>query len=97
MKEKQLQSFEEQLAVSQAEAENERGRLNTLIQRLENTLLQQGSEVSTATHPTHRYILLFFIVVVDAFDSQLMTYPGLNSLGEWRFLGSLPSPMPLFT
>ncbi|XP_063859790.1 fas-binding factor 1 homolog isoform X2 [Scylla paramamosain] len=45
MKEKQLQDFEGQLAASRAEAENERGRLNTLIHRLENTLLQQGSEV----------------------------------------------------
>ncbi len=46
MKEKQLQDFEEQLVVSRAEAESERGRLNALIHRLENTLLQQGSEAA---------------------------------------------------
>ncbi|KAG7158759.1 Fas-binding factor 1-like [Homarus americanus] len=45
MKEKQLQEFEAQLATSRAESEGERNRLNTLIQRLENTLMQQGSEV----------------------------------------------------
>ncbi|XP_071550692.1 uncharacterized protein [Panulirus ornatus] len=45
MKEKQLVDFEAQLAASRAEAESERARLNTLIQRLENTLVQQGSEV----------------------------------------------------
>ncbi|KAK8743552.1 hypothetical protein OTU49_001127 [Cherax quadricarinatus] len=45
MKEKQLQEFEAQLAASRAESENERSRLNTLIQRLESTLMLQGSEV----------------------------------------------------
>lgn len=45
IKEKQLLDFEAQLAASRAEAESERVRLNTLIQRLESTLVQQGSEV----------------------------------------------------
>ncbi|XP_047474012.1 fas-binding factor 1 homolog [Penaeus chinensis] len=45
IKEKQLQDFEAQLAATQAENESERGRLNALIHRLENTLVQQGSEV----------------------------------------------------
>lgn len=46
IKEKQLHDFEAQLAATQAENESERGRLNALIHRLENTLVQQGSEVS---------------------------------------------------
>ncbi|ROT69356.1 putative beta-transducin [Penaeus vannamei] len=45
IKEKQLHDFEAQLAATQAENESERGRLNALIHRLENTLVQQGSEV----------------------------------------------------
>ncbi|KAK3868663.1 hypothetical protein Pcinc_025963 [Petrolisthes cinctipes] len=45
MKEKQLQDFERELSASRAETESERGRLNALINRLENTLVQQGSEV----------------------------------------------------
>ncbi|XP_042859747.1 fas-binding factor 1 homolog isoform X2 [Penaeus japonicus] len=45
IKEKQLKDFEAQLSAAQAENGSERGRLNTLIHRLENTLIQQGSEV----------------------------------------------------
>ncbi|KAK4326029.1 hypothetical protein Pmani_003452 [Petrolisthes manimaculis] len=45
MKEKQLQDFERELSASRAETEGERGRLNAVINRLENTLVQQGSEV----------------------------------------------------
>lgn len=46
MKEKQLQDFERELSASRAETESERGRLNAVINRLETTLVQQGSEVS---------------------------------------------------
>ncbi|XP_037777483.1 golgin subfamily A member 4-like [Penaeus monodon] len=45
IKEKQLKDFEAQLAATQVENESERGRLSSLIHRLENTLVQQGSEV----------------------------------------------------
>ncbi|CAL4063580.1 unnamed protein product, partial [Meganyctiphanes norvegica] len=45
IKEKQLQDYEAQLSASRAETESERARLTALVYRLENTLVQQGSEV----------------------------------------------------
>lgn len=41
-----MQDFERELSASRAETESERGRLNAVINRLETTLVQQGSEVS---------------------------------------------------